>query len=82
MASLKSSRNSIFSITKSCKSPFSEHLVLLNSIKTLLIRMETDRICTDTNSDILDNCIFVSFQFPSLRMETDRIRTDMDGYLG
>ena len=35
-----------------------------------------DRIRTDTDSDISDNHICVSFQFPSLRMETDRIRTD------
>ena len=38
--------------------------------------METDRIRMDTDSDISDNHIFVSFQFPSLRIETDRIRTD------
>ena len=38
--------------------------------------METDRIRTDTDSDISDNHICVSFQFPSLRMETDQIRTD------
>ena len=38
--------------------------------------METDQIRTDTDSDISNNHIYVSFQFPSLRMETDRIRTD------
>ena len=37
-----------------------------------------DRIRTDTDSDISDNHICVSFQFPSLRMETDQIRTDTD----
>ena len=38
--------------------------------------METNRIRTDTDSDISDNHICVFFQFPSFRMETDRIRTD------
>ena len=38
----------------------------------------TDRICTNTDSDISDNHICVSFQFPTLRMEADRIRTDTD----
>ena len=42
------------------------------------VRMEMDRICTDTNSDISDNYIYIFFQFPSLRIETDRIRTDTD----
>ena len=44
----------------------------------LCIRMETDGISMDTDLDISDNRISVSFQFPSLRMETDRIRTDTD----
>ena len=38
--------------------------------------METHRIRTNTDSDISDNHICVSFQFPSLKIETDRIRTD------
>ena len=45
------------------------------------LRMETDRIRTDTDSDISYNRISVSFPFPSLRMETDRIRTDTNSLL-
>jgi len=40
------------------------------------VRMKTDRIRTDTDSDISDNYICIFFQFPSLRMKTDQIRTD------
>ena len=42
------------------------------------VRMETDRIRMDMDSDISNNHICVSFQFPSLRMKTDRIRIDTD----
>ena len=37
--------------------------------------METDQIRTDTDSNISDNHICISFQFPSFKMETDQIRT-------
>ena len=38
--------------------------------------METDQIRTDTDSNISDNHICISFRFPSFKMETDQIRTD------
>jgi len=50
--------------------------LLLGAPIRLSVRMEMDRIRTDTDSDISDNHICVSFQFPSLRMEMDRIRMD------
>ena len=50
--------------------------LLLGAPIRLSVRMEMDRIRTDTDSDISNSHICVSFQFPSLRMEMDRIRTD------
>jgi hypothetical protein len=40
--------------------------------------MEPDRIRMETDSDISDIRLPVSFQFPSPRMEVDRIRMETD----